>query len=248
MPQRRSNASTDRISRGDQSRRRILDQALKVASKQGLESLTIGRMATKLRMSKSGLFAHFGSKQKLQLTTVAVAKAIFENEVLDPVEGIKGIVRVWTLCDLWLRHLEDRAFPSGYFFTGVFMEYGERPGSLTASLRGVIKTWLKSLEQSIRQAQDMEELQSKPDAEAMAFELNALLVGAYWAHLAGSGSAYSAARLAVVSRLRNWATDRIPSRVLKSLGAWKRYLRTRAVTVRRIAHPGVPKPFKRVLG
>jgi len=75
---------------------------------------------------------------------------------------------------------------------------------------------------------DLEELKSQPNAEEMAFELNALLVGVYWAHLAGSGDAYSAACLAILSRPRNWATDQIPSRALENVNAWKRYLRARA--------------------
>ena len=97
-------------------------------------------------MSKSGLFAHFGSKRKLQLATIERAKGIFDNAVLTPMEGsTNGVVRLWSLCDLWIGHLEASVFPSGYFFTGAFMEYGEHAGPLAGSLRTVIKTWLKSL-------------------------------------------------------------------------------------------------------
>jgi hypothetical protein len=71
-------------------------------------------MASALDMSKSGLFAHFGSKLKLQLATVERAQAIFEQAVLQPGEkNMSGIVRLWSLCDLWLKHLEGRVFPSG---------------------------------------------------------------------------------------------------------------------------------------
>ena len=221
--------NSDRISRGEESRNRILNQAIKTASEQGLEALTIGQMAAKLGMSKSRLFAHFGSKRKLQLATIERAKGIFDNAVLATVEGgTKGVVQLWSLCDLWIRHLEAGVFPTGYFFTGAFMEYGERIGPLAGSLRTVIKTWLKSLKRSVQESQKSEELKSEPDAEEMAFELNALLVGAYWAHLAGFGDAYSEARLAILNRLRIWVTDQIPSRALKSLNAWKRYLRQRA--------------------
>src|SRR6266851_5358758 len=141
MPQKGSNANTDRVSRGEESRNRILNQAIKTASEQGLEALTIGRMAAKLGMSKSGLFAHFGSKRKLQLATIERAKGIFDNAVLPPVEGsMNGVVQLWSLCDSWIRHLEAGLFPSGYFCTGAFMEYGERVGPLAGSLRTVIKT------------------------------------------------------------------------------------------------------------
>ena len=143
-------------------------------------------------------------------------------------EQAQGIVRVWTLCDLWLRHLEHRAFPSGYFFTGAFMEYGERRGPLANSLRAVMKTWLKALDRSIQQAQDRKQLLSEPNAEETAFELNALLIGAYWAELAGSGKAYPAARVSVLNRFRSWASNRIASRHFKSLKAWNRYLKAGA--------------------
>src|SRR2546426_8487529 len=86
MPQKGPNANIDRVSRGEESRNRILNQAIKTASEQGLEALTIGRMAAKLGMSKSGLFAHFGSKRKLQLATIERAKGIFDGEVLEPAE------------------------------------------------------------------------------------------------------------------------------------------------------------------
>jgi AcrR family transcriptional regulator len=229
MAQKGLNSRSGRVSRGEKSRHRILNLAIKTASEQGLEALTIGRMAAKLGMSKSGLFVHFGSKQKLQLVTIERANASFESAVLAPAEeGTRGIERLWTLCDLWLGHLETRVFPTGYFFTGAFLEYGERRGPLTRSLRAAIKTWLNSLKRSIQHAQDLEELQSEPNAEEMAFELNALLVGAYWAHLAGSGDAYRTARRAIFNRLRSWATDQIPSRALKSVRAWKRYLQVRA--------------------
>src|SRR5579863_2130577 len=107
MAQQSSASSSEPLSQGEESRNRILNQAIRTASEQGLEALTIGRMAAQLEMSKSGLFAHFGSKQKLQLATIERAKQIFENAVLEPVEGsTKGILRLWSLCDLWIKHLE----------------------------------------------------------------------------------------------------------------------------------------------
>src|SRR5436190_22874103 len=119
MAQESPASSSEPLSRGEESRNRILNQAIKMASEDGLEALTIGRMAAKLRMSKSGLFAHFGSKRKLQLATIERAKGIFDNAVLAPMEGsTNGVVQLWSLCDLWIGHLEASVFPSGYFFTG----------------------------------------------------------------------------------------------------------------------------------
>jgi len=123
MAQKRPKSGTERISRGEDQRNRILRETIRMASEEGLQSLTIGRMAAKLGMSKSGLFAHFGSKRKLQLATIERAHEIFEKRVLTPLveRGPKGIFRIWILCDLWSKHLETRLFPSGYFFTGAFM-------------------------------------------------------------------------------------------------------------------------------
>lgn len=186
MAQVKRNTIKNRISRGQQSRDRILNQAIQTASEQGLEALTIGQMAAQLNMSKSGLFAHFGSKRKLQLATIERAKEIFDNTVLAPGEGsAAGIERLWNFCDLWVRHLEDKVFPSGYFFTGALFEYGDRAGPLTKAIRDVVKTWFQSLHVSVRQAQKMEQLKSDSNVEGIAFELNALLVGVYWAQLAG---------------------------------------------------------------
>jgi AcrR family transcriptional regulator len=186
-------------------------------------------MAANLGMSKSGLFAHFGSKQKLQLATIKRAQEIFEGAVLARVEeGMTGVGLLWSLCDLWIGHLEHRVFPTGYFFTGAFMEYGERRGPLARSLRTVIKTWLRSLKRSVEQAQDLKELRTESSAGEMAVELDALLVGAYWARLAGSGDAYRTVRRAILSQLQSWATHQIPPRALIGVNTWERYLRQRA--------------------
>ena len=108
------------------------------------------------------------------------------------------------------------------------MEYGERRGPLSRSLLTVIKIWLKSLKRSVQQAQNLKELRTESTAGEMAFALDALLVGAYWAHLAGSGDEYRTARRAILSRLRNWATQQIPPHALTGVGTWERHLRLRA--------------------
>src|SRR5207244_4002953 len=107
----------------------LLARALKIAAREGLAALTIGQLAEELRMSKSGLFAHFHSKQALELATVEMAREVFADAVLRPAQGSRGgIERLWNLCDLWLQHIERRVFPGGFFFTGAFFEYAHRPG------------------------------------------------------------------------------------------------------------------------
>src|SRR5438105_8711603 len=97
----------NRNPKGDQRRTKILSRALEIAARKGLAELTIGGLAKELKMSKSGLFAHFGSKQSLALATIDRASEIFREEVILPVQDNKeGLERLWNLCDLWLEHME----------------------------------------------------------------------------------------------------------------------------------------------
>ena len=130
--------------------------------------------------------------------------------------------------DLWLKHLEEKLFPSGYFFTGAFLEYGQRRGPLASSLHDVGKVWLNSLQRAVQRAQNDGDLSAKSSAEKIAFELNAVLVGAHWAYLAGYGDAYAEGRGLVLDGLRGLATKRIPADALKSNNTLKKYLRARA--------------------
>ena len=116
-------------SRGEQTRQAILARALKISAQEGLAALTIGRLAKELQLSKSGLFAHFHSKQALELATIAKAEEFFADAVLRPAQASgDGIERLWNLCDLWLLHIERHEFSGSYFFTGAFFEHADQPG------------------------------------------------------------------------------------------------------------------------
>src|SRR5215208_1321943 len=116
--------------RGDRTRRAILTAAVNLASVEGLEGLSIGRLATELEMSKSGLFAHFGSKEELQVSTVRAAAAIFAHRVVRPAEERfePGIARLHGMLDLWLDYMERGTFDGGCFFAAATMEMDGRPG------------------------------------------------------------------------------------------------------------------------
>ena len=104
--QKTESAATGRRAQGERTRQTILETAVHVASAEGLEGLTIGRLASELSMSKSGLFAHFGSKEDLQLATIEAARAIFIREVIRPaLEAAHGMPRLWKLCDDWLGYV-----------------------------------------------------------------------------------------------------------------------------------------------
>src|SRR2546427_2357880 len=113
--------STDRRRlRGMRTRQAILAHAARVGSAEGLEAVSLQRLATDLGMSKSGLFAHFGSKEELHMATIDSAARIFTDEVIRPALATpRGVGRVWALCNSWLSYLERGVFPGGCFFWAV---------------------------------------------------------------------------------------------------------------------------------
>jgi AcrR family transcriptional regulator len=228
MRTRPSRPPRDKVFRSDSTRWAILGRALKVASTEGLAALTIGRLANDLKMSKSGLFAHFRSKATLELATIDRARDVFATQVLILAQNRpEGMERLWSLCHFWLRHIEERVFPGSYFFAGALFEYAEQSGPLSERIRKAIREWLAALEQAVKQAQELGELEPDADRERTAFELNGLLVGAHWAHLLGDQEALKEARAAVLRKLRSLATEEIPPEVFQSVRDFQAYLKDR---------------------
>ena len=202
------NAAKARKARGDRTRQAILGVAVDVASAEGLEGLTIGRLAAELSMSKSGLFAHFGSKEELQLATVEAARDIFIREVIRPAfEAGKGLARLWKLCDVWLAYVRGEVFRGGCFFAAAAAEFDGRPGPVRERVAGIMKEWLATLRASISEAREAGQLDAEADPAQLAFELNALEMGANWAfQLYGDRQAFARARDAMLERLRRHST------------------------------------------
>jgi AcrR family transcriptional regulator len=212
-------------SRGEITRHAILTRALKIAAREGLAALTIGRLAEELRMSKSGLFAHFRSKRALELATLEMAREVFADAVLRPAKSSRGgIERVWNLCDLWLQHIERRVFSGAYFFTGAFFEYADRAGPIAEAITQVAREWYSTLRKAVQEAQEEGEINPEAKAKQVAWELNDRLVGAYWTHLLEGGGRCREARIALLERLRELATGKIPASAFESVRAWKGYL------------------------
>jgi AcrR family transcriptional regulator len=222
--ERRDRAS-ETLSPGERTRHTILAQALKIATREGLAALTIGRLARELEMSKSGLFAHFHSKELLELATVESAKQVFENAVLRPAQDSEnGVARLWSLCDLWLSHIERRVFVGPYFFTGALFEYADRPGPVSKAIKNVTQHWLKALREAVNDAQEQKQLVRIMRAEQIAFELNGRLLAFHFGHLLENGSSFRETRAALLARLHELASNAISPRAFESVGAWKRYL------------------------
>ncbi len=162
--------------RGDRTRRAILAAAVNIASVEGLEGLTIGRLATELEMSKSGLFAHFGSKEELQVSTVRAAAAIFAHRVIVPAEQQfePGIVRLLGMLDMWLDYMEHGIFEGGCFFAAATVEMDGRPGPVRDAVAEQMTRWATALADYARAAIERGELEPDCDPDQLAFELDAL--------------------------------------------------------------------------
>lgn len=197
-----------RKAQGEGTRKAILEAAVHIASAEGLEGLTIGGLAAELSMSKSGLFAHFGSKEDLQVATVEAARSIFIREVIRPsFEGKHGLVDLWHLCDTWLSYVESGVFRGGCFFAAVAAEFDSRPGPVRDRIAEIMKEWLATLRRAVADAQTAGELKSEVDPTQMAFEFNALELGANWAfQLYGDKQAFARAREAILESLHRQAT------------------------------------------
>ena len=209
--------------RGARTREEILQAAVHVASEEGLEGLTIGRLADELNLSKSGLFAHFGSKEELQLAVVSKARDIFVREVVEPAyKRDRGLARLLAMIDEWLAYVGRNVFRGGCFFMSSAIEFDSRPGQVRDLIAELSRSWLDAIEQEARFAQALGQLDSRVDAAQLAFELHALGHEANWCYnLFQDKRVFERARTGVLDRLRQGATPGLLS-LLASKGARKR--------------------------
>jgi len=160
--------------KGQRTRNSILEVAAALATEEGLDPLSIGRLAEAIGMSKSGLFAHFGSKEELQLAIVDHAAALFVAEVIDPARSApKGLARIWALCDHMIGYAERQVFPGGCFFAATSFEFNNRPGPVRDRIEKMIRSWLSYLEHAVEQAQEAGELDPNASAREISFQLDA---------------------------------------------------------------------------
>jgi AcrR family transcriptional regulator len=194
------------------TRQAILEHAARVGSAEGLEAVSLQRLADDLGISKSGLFAHFGSKEELHLATIEAAARIFTDEVIRPaLAEPRGAGRVLALCNSWLSYLERGVFPGGCFFWAVAEEFdSRRPGPVRDSVLGKKAYWSYSLERAVREAQQTGSIDPNVDAEQLAWELDSLLGGANSGFKGEDGArALERARRAVKDRLARAAAPSV---------------------------------------
>src|SRR2546430_8670835 len=154
-----SESSVERAQRrpradGEAGRGTILDAAAKLATVEGLEGLSIGRLADHIGMSKSGLYAHFGSKEELQLAAIETAGAIFDTEVVAPaMQAVTPLEQVEVLCEKFLSHVERGIFPGGCFFASAAAEFDTHPGPVRERISEFQLGWTDRLVELVREAQ-----------------------------------------------------------------------------------------------
>jgi AcrR family transcriptional regulator len=170
-PQRRPRAD------GERTRSAILHAAVSLATVDGLEGLSIGNLAAAIGMSKSGLYAHFGSKQELQLATVEEAGRNFTEEVVQPaLTAPAGVAQLEAVCEAFFEHLQRRTFPGGCFFAGAVLEMGTRPGPVKEAVADFQAGFVGLIRGFAATAIEKGELPPGDDPARLAFELNGIIL------------------------------------------------------------------------
>jgi AcrR family transcriptional regulator len=156
-----------------------LHEAVSLATVDGLEGLSIGNLADGLSMSKSGVYAHFGSKEQLQLATVDEAERIFRAEVIEPaLAAPPGLDQLVVVCDAYLDHLARGTFPGGCFFAGAVLEMGTHPGPVRERVATFQTDFIALVRGFVVTAIDQHQLPADEDPDALTFELNGLILAA----------------------------------------------------------------------
>jgi AcrR family transcriptional regulator len=162
--------------KGEQTRAAILEAALDLASRDGLEGLTIGLIADRMRMSKSGVFAHFGSREDLQIAVIQEYHRRFEDEVFLPSLKVpRGLPRLSAMYAGWVRR-HTREIDSGCMYISGAVEYDDRPGPIRDELLSMVMAWQKALLRAARQAVDEGHLAAGTDCDQLVFEMRAMVL------------------------------------------------------------------------
>ena len=175
----RSRPPRHRRADGERTRGAILRAAASLATVDGLEGLSIGNLAAATGISKSGLYAHFGTKQELQLATVTEAERILTEEVIQPALAARpGLAQLAAICEAYFSYLQRRVFPGGCFFAATALEMGARPGPVKDRVAAINSGFTALLSFFAATAIDQHELPAREHPDRLAFELHAILLGA----------------------------------------------------------------------
>ncbi|MGH2446298.1 MAG: TetR/AcrR family transcriptional regulator [Candidatus Limnocylindria bacterium] len=165
--------------RGERTRRTILEAAARLASVEGLEGLSIGRLAAHLGISKSGLYAHFESKEELQLAAIRMASEMYERDVVGPaLEAQPGVGQLIGFVDAFFDYVQHGPFPGGCFFIASYLDPANLRGRVRALLAEEQQGLLDFMADCVRTAQELGEMATRRPPEEIAFEVDAILAGA----------------------------------------------------------------------
>ncbi|MGA0609397.1 TetR/AcrR family transcriptional regulator [Caldimonas sp. KR1-144] len=175
-PRRSSTGSRGTLQKGQQTRAAILEAALGLASQIGLEGLSIGALAEVMQMSKSGVFAHFGSREELQISVVREYHNKFEEEIFMPaIREPRGLPRLRAMFERWVKRVSVEV-DSGCIYISGAVEFDDRPGPVRDALVGMVRAWHQALEKAIRMAIDEGHLKADADPMQMLFEIHGLIL------------------------------------------------------------------------
>ncbi len=177
----RADASAHKpLQKGQQTKAAIVDAALGLATQIGLEGLSIGALAEVMQMSKSGVFAHFGSREELQISVVREYHTRFEEEVFYPaLDTPRGLPRLRKLFDNWMKRTSVE-IDSGCIYISGAVEFDDRPGPVRDALASSVNTWLTAMRRAIEMAILENHLDAQTDAAQMAFEVHALILALHY--------------------------------------------------------------------
>jgi AcrR family transcriptional regulator len=195
--------------KGRQTRAAIVDAALALASHIGIEGLSIGALAEATGMSKSGVFAHFGSREELQISVVREYHARFEEEVFRPaMAGARGLPRLHALFDRWLKRVSVE-IDSGCIYISGAVEFDDRPGPVRDALVTMVQTWRRALERAIRAAVGEGHLRADTDVGQLLFEVHGLILAVHHdARFLRHAGAEARARVGFERLLAHWSAPR----------------------------------------
>jgi AcrR family transcriptional regulator len=195
------------LHKGQQTRATILDAALMLASQMGLEGLSIGALAEVTGMSKSGVFAHFGSREELQISVIREYHERFEQEVFFPgITAVRGLPRLVALFERWLKRVSVE-LDSGCIYISGAVEFDDRPGPVRDALVAMVQSWHRALARAIEQALQEQQLKSGTDVEQVLFELHGLVLAVHHdARLLHASGAVDRARVGFRSVVERHAT------------------------------------------
>ncbi|MGB2569212.1 TetR family transcriptional regulator C-terminal domain-containing protein [Micromonospora citrea] len=198
-----------RLARGDRTRGAALDAAVVLATEVGLDGLSLARLADTLGVSKSGLFAHWRSKEALQLATVDRAVEQWQERIVAPgLRAPAGVRRLLALHQARIDFYAARVLPGGCFFASTDFEYNARPGPVRDRLAEVFGRWTAFLERLVREAVEAGELPAGTDVSQLAYEIDALgIAAAMRSRLLEPDTAYRHARQGLLDRLRALCPD-----------------------------------------